>query len=91
MQGLLGYPVVYILPPSGALPPGVPELCYFDPGDTYTSTLGAGGVDLALANKYTGAAQEQRRLHVPLSRGKGYTILLTGTVTDPTYFSFIDP
>jgi hypothetical protein len=77
IQGWNPYPVVY-LRPTGAAPEGVPELCYFDPGQvSQYYLLAAGSFDILLQGKY-GSAGLTARLPATVPDGKSVTYVLTG-------------
>ena len=90
VQGLSGYPVLYIRP-QGSEPDGRPDHCYLDPTDIAGGTYGAGALDLLLLNKF-GSTVAARLAVTGLTGGKGYTLLLAGSpLTSMSHFQFADP
>jgi hypothetical protein len=91
LQGLVGYPVVYVAP-RGQLASGLPLECYFDPMHFTRFRVAAKPFDLILFNKYPGA-WEAARLSVDVAGGRGYTLVFVGDPLefDVSYAAFVDP
>jgi hypothetical protein len=90
VQGWNDVPVVY-LRPTGAGPEGVPELCYFDPGQVSPYyLLPAGPFDILLQTKYGDAGLA--RLSAAAPDGQSVTYVLTGDrLGSMGFLAFPDP
>jgi hypothetical protein len=77
VQGSTDGPRIVYLRPSGAPMSGLPELCYFDPGDSWATFTPAGGLDLILQDKY-GSNAEIGRHAVTAPAGQAVTFVLVG-------------
>lgn len=90
IQGWNAAPVVYVLP-HGAPADGLPTLCYFDPGDTWSATLPVGDLDFVLEGKY-GLSYEPVRVGVSPPPAQSITYVITqGRDEPPGVIGFPDP
>lgn len=82
IQGNGSAGVVYVLPPD-APADGLPELCYFDPLNTWGYVeRPAGDLDFVVQPKY-GSAFEPIRIRVTLQAGHSVTYVITESAHDP--------
>jgi hypothetical protein len=77
VQSSMAGPRVVYLRSTGAPMSGLPLLCYFDPGDIYSTSTPAGGFDLIMQEKY-GSMAEIARHAVTAPAGQAVTFVLIG-------------
>jgi hypothetical protein len=88
----------YYLRPRGERPAGLPDDCYFDPGNVQWawSTLAPGDFDIILTTKtgltWGGSPVELARVPFEVQGGRATTMVLTGSsAADASVLTFIEP
>lgn len=89
MQGVAGYPVMYMLRDREPLN-GTPAECYFDWTDISAWEGPPGPLDLFFLGKYP-SKEVREQLRVEAKGGMRTTVILAGTLGNMSYFSFPDP